>query len=52
MQVQNWPVDKPKPYGRNPRVIPDRATERADDLWGEAAKKIINTRRDAPRAGA
>lgn len=25
MEVENWPIDRPKPYGKNPRKIPEKA---------------------------
>ena len=28
MRIQNWPIERPIPYARNPRTIPDRAIEK------------------------
>ena len=28
MRIQNWPADRPIPYARNPRTIPQRAIDK------------------------
>lgn len=28
MQIEHWPIDRPIPYPRNPRAIPDRAIDK------------------------
>ena len=28
MKVELWPIDRPKPYGRNPRIISDKSVEK------------------------
>ena len=28
MEIEFWPVDRPRPYGNNPRVISDKAVEK------------------------
>ena len=28
MKIETWPVDKPKPYDKNPRIIPDSAVDK------------------------
>ncbi len=42
MRIQNWSVDRPLPYARNPRTIPQRAIDKAaaSIAEGESLRRI------------